>query len=150
MKFNKDECRVSHLGWSNCMHQCKLGAVQLERSSAERDLGVLVANRVTTRQQYALVARKANGTPGCIAQSVASRVREVLLPSALPWGGHIRSTGPSAGLPSSRQAGNCWGEPGGGLWRDRGLEHLLYEERLRALGLFSVGRRRLRGDLSNT
>jgi len=114
MKFNKDECRVSHLGWSNCMHQCKLGAVQLERSSAERDLGVLVANRVTTRQQYALVARKANGTPGCVAQSVASRVREVLFPSALPWGGHIRSTGPSAGLPSSRQAGNCWGEPGEG------------------------------------
>ena len=150
MKFNKRKCRLLHLGRNNHMHQYRLGSDLLESSFAERDLGVLVANRVTTRQQYALVARKANGTPGCIAQSVASRVREVLLPSALPWGGHIRSTGPSAGLPSSRQAGNCWGEPSGGLWRDRGLEHLLCEERLRALGLFSVGRRRLRGDLSNT
>ena len=85
-----------------------MGTDLLESSIGERDLCMTIS------QHCDLVAKKANGTLECSAQSEASGVREVIFPSALPWGGHIRSTGPSAGLPSSRQAGNCWGEPGEG------------------------------------
>jgi len=80
MKFKKGKCRVLHLGKNNLMHQYRLGADLLERSSVERDLGVLVDNRLTMNQQCALVAKKASGILGCIKRSVASRLREVLLP----------------------------------------------------------------------
>ena len=46
----------------------------------ERNLGVLVDNKVTMSQQCALGAKKANGFLGCIRRSVGSRAREVLLP----------------------------------------------------------------------
>jgi len=62
------------------MRQYRLGVDLLESSSVERDLGVLVDDRLTMSQQCALAAKKANDILGCSRKSVASRLREVVLP----------------------------------------------------------------------
>lgn len=42
MKFNVQNCKVMHLWRNNPRYQHKVGATQLESSSAEKDLGIVV------------------------------------------------------------------------------------------------------------
>ncbi|GAB0179143.1 mitochondrial enolase superfamily member 1 [Grus japonensis] len=47
MKFSKGKCKVLHLERNNLMHQYTLGASWLEGSLAEKDLMMLVVNKMT-------------------------------------------------------------------------------------------------------
>ncbi|GAB0176132.1 transmembrane protein 168 [Grus japonensis] len=93
MKFSKGKCRVLHLGRNNPMHQYTSGVDLLGSSTAEKDLGVPVDNKLSMSQQCALVAKAANGILGCMQKSLANRSREVILPlySALPTNGIFMS-----------------------------------------------------------
>jgi len=148
MSFNKVKCRVLPLGHTIPTQRCRLGEEWLERCLVEKELGVLADSQMNRSQQCAQVAKKANGHPGldqewCGQQDqggdrgpVLALVRLHLECCAQLWAPHYQKD--IEGLKRVQRRAARLG---------RGLENKSDEEKLRELGLLSLEKGRLRGDL---
>jgi len=125
--------------WGNPKHKYRQGRELIDNNPEEKDLGVLVEEKLNVTQQYVFAAWQANHILGSIKRTMTSRSREVILPvcSAL-----VR--------PHLEYCVQLWGfkhKKGTDLLdqaprRATKMEHLSHEERM-----FSLEKRRLWRDL---
>ncbi|XP_059698166.1 triadin isoform X3 [Haemorhous mexicanus] len=148
MKFNNAKCEVLHLVWRSPKDSFRLGREWKETSTGEKDVGLLVHEKLDMTQQCVLEVKKAVCILGCIKSSVASPSKEVILSlysalvrpqleyCVLDWEPEHKK---DVGMLEQVQEGV--------IKLSTGLEHISYEDRLREMGQFSLEKRKLRGYL---
>ena len=151
LKFNKDKCKVMHVGFNNLKHNYKLQGRNLIRVEEEKDLGVIVKSDLKNGSQCMAASRKANTILGFIARNFDCKTPEV-----------ITRLYTSLVRPHLEYAVQFWSPC---YQKDQnklesvqrratklvpGFRGLQYEERLKRLDMFSLKDRRIRGDLIET
>jgi ribonucleases P/MRP protein subunit RPP40 len=151
MELNLDKCVVMHLGHKNRNYEYKINGIVLKHVEEERDLGVIIDNKLRFKKQCAKAANKANQVLGMINRNVRSRNKEVVMKL---YKGLVRPL-----MEYSIQAWNPY-KKGDIKLLERvqkratkmieGFSNKNYNDRLAELKLTTLEDRRLRGDMIMT
>ena len=148
MKFNPSKCKVMHIGRNNIKYDYKLFGKKITKVDCEKDLGVIFSNDLKTSKQCISVSEKANKILGLIARSFDFKSPAV-----------INKLYRSLVRPNLEYAVSVWSP---NLIKDvdrlekvqrratkliPDIRNKSYENRLKYLNMFSLKKRRLRGDL---
>ena len=148
MEFNVDKCKIMHLGATNPKHTYTMGGTNLAVTSEERDLGVLIDDKLSFRSHIKGIVSKANRVLGlirigfdCLDKNMFLNLYPVLIRPHLEYCVQVWSPHWAQDIKLvegvQRRATKLVPE----------LKHLPYEERLKRLGLTTLEERRTRGDL---
>ena len=148
MKFNTSKCSVLNIGRTNTVNVYSLNNINLEKSTCERDLGVLVSPDLRPRKQCVNVRNKANRVLGFISRSVSNKSAEVLLQLYLALVRPHLDYAVQFWCPYYRMDINSLESVQRRMTKMiPGLRNLPYQDRLKKLNLHSLERRRVRGDM---
>ena len=148
MAFNADKCSILHVGRNNEANDYTLNGIGLRKIASEKDLGVIVSDDLRPRKQCISARNRANRVLGFIARSVTNKTAEVILRLYLTlvrphldyavqfWSPYYRMDINRLESIQRRMTKMIYN-----------FRSLSYEERLKRLGLHSLERRRIRGDL---
>uniref|UniRef100_M3XLH7 Reverse transcriptase domain-containing protein n=1 Tax=Latimeria chalumnae TaxID=7897 RepID=M3XLH7_LATCH len=148
MKFNVGKCKVLHLGVNNPKRLYHLNDQKLESADNEKDLGIIIDDKLKFSHHSNMAVSKANKMLGVIKRTITSRKMEVITPlyRALVrphleycvqfWSPRLRCDIESVERVQRRATRLI-----------EGMEGLNYSERLQKLHMFTLEKRRMRGDM---
>ena len=151
MPFNLDKCKVMHVGQRNENAKYELLGKQLEVCNEEKDLGVIITNDLKPSKQCIEAEKKAQKILGYIKRQFTTRKKETILTL---YNALVR--------PHLEYAVQFWSPS---LRKDierlekvqaratkliPSIRHMSYERRLKQLNLYSLEKRRIRGQLIET
>ena len=151
MEFNVDKCKIMHLGNQNIKHTYTMDGSNLTTTNEEKDLGVLIDDKLGFDKHIRSIVKKANRMLGlikigfsCLDKEIFMNLYPVLVRPLLEYCVQVWS-------PYKRKYINLLE----GVQRRATklvpeLRELQYEERLKKLGLTTLEERRVRGDMIET
>ena len=151
MEFNVGKCKIMHLGNSNPKHTYTMGGVDLEKTTEERDLGVLVDDRLEFDKHIKGVVNRANRMLGmirigfsCLDEEIFMNLYPVLVRPLLEYCVQVWSPY------KQKYIDLIEGVQRRAVRLIPGLRGLTYEQRLERLKLTKLIDRRFRGDMIQT
>ena len=146
--FNLDKCHMLPLGYNNMKHQYNINGNPVEAVREEKDLGVIVDDKLNFHKHILKASKKANSILGCIRRAIKYKDKDMIIPLYIA---HVRSR---------LEYGSVVWNPYQVQDKQRlehiqrratkmitGMSHLDYTSRLKALNLPSLEYRRRFADM---
>jgi hypothetical protein len=148
MEFNESKCKVLHIGRTNHNFSYEINNTTLSICSSETDLGIITSSDLKSELHCAKVCKIANRIIGLIGRTFEHKSADVILKlykslvrphleyCVQAWSPHFRKDIDKLERVQQRATRLI-----------ANMRHLSYDERLSALNLHSLRRRRTKGDL---
>ena len=151
MKFNADKCKVLHFGNKNKHLAYNIGDTVLQKASEEKDLGICIQNNLKADRHIDESVKKANQILGQIYRTIEYKSVENILPLYLTLvRPHLEYCVQAWAPYYTKDIDKLEKVQKRALRMIPELNGLSYEEKLQHLNLFSLSKRRLRGDMIET